>query len=450
MKKLFVFMLAIMLVVAFTVPASALTNKFGGYWRTRFVSYGNLNGRDVAGTDFTQVNTRTRLYYTAILHDNLKFVNKFEFDAVWGGKGSDYGAIGADGKVFEVKNTYADFNALNLNWVIGTQGFQWGRSGFLFDDDATGMKIIYRGADNFIPALYWVRAYDGDTQGDDGMDYDYYTALVNIKSGNMQIVPYISYMTSNSGGSTAGGTGFEIDQDPTSATYGTLVPIAASASSNINPGGIEGQAQDLYYIGLDFNMKFDMWSFMATGIYNGGDVNDTMDVSAYLLDFAAKVKLGGFGIHGEAMYATGDDNTDTTVDAFIAPAGASYSWSEGYARGSIDTKGFVAGTPVFPGTGKNANAKAISDMMNFNLGTTFATGKSLKWKIDWWNINLAEDDAVGNKDIGNELSVKATWKVIKNLDLLMVGAYMIAGDAFYAGTDDANPYELAAQLSLKF
>jgi hypothetical protein len=423
MKKLFVFMLAIVLVVAFTVPASALTNKFGGYWRTRFVSYGNLDGQDTGGSGFTQVNTRTRLYYTAILHDNLKFVNKFEMDAIWGGSTTttDYGGIDADGRDLQVKNTYVDFNAYNLNWVIGTQGFQWGRSGFLFDTDATGLKIIYRGADNIIPAFYWVRAYDGEKNtGDDGQDTDYYTALVNIKSGNMQIVPYLTYLTANSGGS---------------------IP-----TNGLN-GGTLGEAQNLYYLGLDFNMKFDKWSFLATGIYNGGEVDDSTDAKGYLFDVVAKVKLGGFGIHGEVMYATGDDNaTDGDEEAFIAPAGASYTWSEGYAKGAIDTGNFV----------QAGGAKEISNMMNFNLGTTFNTGKSLKWQIDWWNINYAEDatgngdSRDGNKDVGNELSVKATYKLIKNMDLLMVAAYMVAGDAYEPPTNSANPYELAAQLTLKF
>ena len=95
MKKLLVQGLAALLVVAFCVPASALENVFGGYWRTRAVGQQDYDGDGTGDQDLWRVDTRTRLYYTAVLNENLKFVNKFEFDAVWGGAGT-YGDFGAD------------------------------------------------------------------------------------------------------------------------------------------------------------------------------------------------------------------------------------------------------------------------------------------------------------------------------------------------------------------
>ena len=44
MKKFAVLALAALLVVAFTVPASALENIFGGYWRTRMFIKKNFDG----------------------------------------------------------------------------------------------------------------------------------------------------------------------------------------------------------------------------------------------------------------------------------------------------------------------------------------------------------------------------------------------------------------------
>ena len=109
MKKLGILFFAALLVVAFTMPAAALETEFGGYWRTRAMSYNNFTGEDQSEAyDYQLVDTRTRIYFTAIINDNLKLVNKFEFDADWG-DGSSYGDIGADGKVFEIKHSYADF-----------------------------------------------------------------------------------------------------------------------------------------------------------------------------------------------------------------------------------------------------------------------------------------------------------------------------------------------------
>ena len=54
-------------------------------------------------------DTRTRLYYTAVLNDNLKFVNKFEWNATWG----DFGVadISNDSTTsMRWKNSYIDAN----------------------------------------------------------------------------------------------------------------------------------------------------------------------------------------------------------------------------------------------------------------------------------------------------------------------------------------------------
>ena len=68
MKKLLVLSLAVVMVVAFTLPAAAFESVFGGYWRTRAVHQENFIGNDdLADSGVTRVDTRTRLYYTAIL-----------------------------------------------------------------------------------------------------------------------------------------------------------------------------------------------------------------------------------------------------------------------------------------------------------------------------------------------------------------------------------------------
>ena len=122
MKKLGILFFAVLLVVAFTLPASALENQFGGFWRQWFYTNQNFTGEDqTEAMDFTLMQTRTRLYYTAVINDNLKLVNKFEMDGAWGDTG--YGDIGADAKsYFEIKNTYVDFNLGSTNVKLGTQG----------------------------------------------------------------------------------------------------------------------------------------------------------------------------------------------------------------------------------------------------------------------------------------------------------------------------------------
>ena len=50
MKKFAILALAALMVVALTVPATALENEFGGYWRTRFYNQGHFNGSRTSTT----------------------------------------------------------------------------------------------------------------------------------------------------------------------------------------------------------------------------------------------------------------------------------------------------------------------------------------------------------------------------------------------------------------
>ena len=98
MRKALVILAAVTLVVAFTVPAVALEHEFGGYWRTRAYMNSDFDGTGSEANDLSQVDTRTRLYYTAVFSENFKFVNKFEFNNTWGD--TEGGDIGADGNVW--------------------------------------------------------------------------------------------------------------------------------------------------------------------------------------------------------------------------------------------------------------------------------------------------------------------------------------------------------------
>ena len=84
MKKLLMVLLAVGLVLALTLPASAFDNEFGGFWRTRFYTQKDFAGNDTGAQDYTAVDTRTRLFYTAVFSEDFKFVNRFEFNLTWG------------------------------------------------------------------------------------------------------------------------------------------------------------------------------------------------------------------------------------------------------------------------------------------------------------------------------------------------------------------------------
>jgi hypothetical protein len=412
MKKFGILALAALLVVAFTVPAMAVESSFGGYWRTRFITQQNFSGDDSEAQDLQRVDTRTRLYYTATFHENLKFVNKFEFDAVWGDQG--YGDIGADGVAVEVKNSYADFNLGDFNFKVGVQGATLAR-GFLFSDDFAGSVITYKG-ETFAFPFIWIKAYEGGMGLDaNDADYDYYAIAPVFSMGICKINPYMLYAYSDNAGPYTGNTISEID---------------------------------VYYIGLDLDFNFDGGGAWFTGIINGGEsetpvTGNTVDRSGYLLGAGGNMDLGPVNIYGQIFYATGDDGNDASDDdSFFSPAGSSYYWSEIMGFGIFDQQDSA-----------NSPDDNITNILAFNLGVAFSPMEKMKVNIDLWNASLDEPNvAGGDDDLGTEVDLKITYKLLEGLNLDLVGAYLFAGDGTYkpVAGEDEDPYELGARLSLSF
>jgi len=427
MKKLAIMGVAVLLVVALTVPAFALENVFGGYWRTRFFTQQDFTGQEdtpnPGNKDYSAVDTRTRLYYTAVINDDLKFVNKFEMDAVWGVGGTSYGDVGADGLAVEVKNSYADFNvAPMLSGKVGVQGFTLAR-GFIADDDFSGVVASFKTDMVTIP-LVWLKVYEGGMGNEVNQDdFDYYgTAPIFKPNENMSIQPYVLWATSDD------------------------YKFGGDADNN----GIQdiGDA-DIIYAGLDLNLTMDVASLWFTGIYQGGEVkvdsgypNKAVDVSAYLLAAGGSANLGPADVHGQAFYATGQDPKSEDMEAFFIPAGQSYYWAEIMGYGIFDQQ-----------VSANAPADQISNILAANVGTTFKPMEDLSISLDVWYAKLAEEDANKEDELGTEVDLTITYELVEGLKLDVVGAYLFAGDATYYSKntdDDANPVEIGSRLSLSF
>lgn len=392
MKKIICTAVGLMVVggVAATT-ASALENQFGGYWRSRafiqdeFVQDGN---------DYVRFDNRTRLYYTAKFSDNFKFVNKFEFNSNWGDDNG--GDIGADGSTWLVKNSYADFTLGAVQTKLGIQGGTIAR-GFVFADDFSGIMIM--------PDLGNVKlhlGYIAEKSEDAGkQSYDEGLALARVEvkvSDAMNVTPYFVYHSAGSG----------VDED------GTAV------------GDI-----DSYYLGADLDMKIDKIKAWGTLIYNGGEIMDD-DISAFLVGAGVDAGL----VHGQAFYATGDDDgADGDVEAFQSAPGQEYYWSEIMGLGLFDNRP-SAGSP----------GDYISNIAAFNAGVTLKPMDKLTVIGDIWYAFLAEENAAGDDDLGIEVDGKVKYKLMDNLTAEFVLAYLFAGDA----TGDEDVLESGIRVSLSF
>jgi hypothetical protein len=388
--------------------------------------------------DASLVDTRTRLYYTAKFSDNFMFVNKFEMDAAWGAQDS-YGDIGADGVNVEVKNSYADFTLDPVNFKVGVQGGILGRS-FLFDEDFAGVVVTYEGEAVSIP-IYWMRAYEG---GNDDMtqDADYFAIDPTFTLADMlDVNPYFMYIHSDNG------SDFFSDAEVGERLFPEDPAVAAFFNSVIDD-------VDLYYVGLDLDAKLDFGTLWFTGIYQGGELED-LDVSAYLAAVGGTFDLGPANIHAEGFYASGDagrdPDDDSDLNTYFVPEGQSYYWAEIMGLGEFDARtanGFTqsAGSP----------GDAIGNIWAVNLGGTVMPTEKLSCTLDLWYAQLVEENAFDEDELGFEVDLKLNYKLMENLDLMVVGAYLFADDATInptatgEDTNEDDPWEVGTALTLKF
>lgn len=392
MKKMLVAALVAVVGLAFTAPAFAIEHEFGGYWRARMFTQKNFSGDDGRSQDVSRADTRTRLYYTAVLNDNLKFVNKFEMDAVWGDD-TTYGAIGADDIAVEVKNSYVDATLGMVNAKIGTQGLVLAR-GFIFDDDYSGINLTLAGNTSMV---YMKIDENGANMGDDQQAYVIAHAF---KAGNFTITPLALYA----------------DMDDSDYAY---------------------------MVGTDVDVNFGAVSVWGSFYYEGGNIDATdADISAYLLAVGGNVNISDMvGIHGQVFYASGQDPDETKdIESWTEIGGQSYYWSEIMGYGIFDNQSSAGSCD-----------EKISNITAVNLGTTVKLSDKLSVTGDVWYAMLNEDDAYNQDKLGTELDLKVTYQLIEGLTLDVVGAYLFADDATSLdGNNDENPYEFGTRLSLSF
>jgi len=411
MKKSFVFILAALLVVAFTIPASAFESVFGGYFRYRLVTQQNFTGAK-NGPQRTDQDTRTRLFYDAKFSDNFVFKNILQIDSEAGdGAG---GSIGGQATV-KMKHSYADFRTGGFRHTLGVQGQVLAR-GFLFDDDFMGYVGRYQPgttAELLIP-LAWINENASSAQGGNDQYSSYIALYPFFPVGNMSFNPYFIYGWANG------------DRSPAGADY------------------------EPWWLGIDWDMKSDKFSIWASGIYSGGSgvvgtpatTPPARDNEGFLLAAGADFSFGAAGLWVDLIYATGQSQTAgaTKWEAFNLPAGNSYYWSEIMGKGIFD----IAVPTGAPGNN-------ISNLGTIGIGVDLKTGDKLKWNFDLWYATLAEKNSFGKDKLGTELDIILNWTLVENITMDLVFAYLAAGDAVSAtGNNQEDPYELGARLSFSF
>jgi hypothetical protein len=423
MKKLLILSLAALMVVAFTLPASAFESVFGGYMRARAYSQQSFSGKSDDQSDLSRVDQRYRIGYQAILNDNLKFVTNFEFNASWGAANGTIGSKSND--AFLVRLAHIDFNAGPLRFIVGQQNYEFGR-GFVMSDSALGATASFKMGEALIP-FAWFKGNEGNPNAADEFasnpsDEDYLALYPVFNFGEaFTLNPFIVYGYSSSGGGESldfGENGFE---------------------------GTDHDGMNVYWVGANVDASLGAFNLWFTGVYAGGkvDFNDASnaDVKAYALGVGGNVPLGPASIHGQFFYWSGDNkDDDNDLEAFFGNSGVSYYWSEIMGKGMFDSQTVAGG----------ANT-AASNLWAGNIGATIQPMEKLSLTGDLWYAGMPEDNPAGEDELGFEVDLKATYQLIEGLNMDVVGAYLFAEDGVSTtSNNNDDPWEVGTRLSLSF
>lgn len=194
MKKLATLLIAAGLVFGATAPAAnAIDFKAKGEWVMSF-DYGQ-NGGFTGGNGRTGYNgkedefeakQRLRLQLDAVASENLSGTVFFEIGNTTWGKSDEGGALGADGKIVEVRRAYIDWMVPNteLKVRMGLQGMSIPsytmKKSQVFEDDVAGITLSYQFTDNVAATVFWARPYNDNFSGDDRHGYDKTSFMDNV------------------------------------------------------------------------------------------------------------------------------------------------------------------------------------------------------------------------------------------------------------------------------
>lgn len=196
MKKRAWAIIACALAVMISGNANAIDFKIKGYisnsiefaTNNKFANTKAGNSND----DEFSAGERIRLQLDAVASKALSGVVYFEIGDIYYGNAESGGALGADGKIVELKRAYIDWRApgTDLKVRMGIQGMKlplFASSGnFVLDDDAAGIVASYRFNDNVALTGLWSRLLN-DNEFYDGGD-------ITTKKGGVKNDSNIGYV----------------------------------------------------------------------------------------------------------------------------------------------------------------------------------------------------------------------------------------------------------------
>jgi hypothetical protein len=445
------------------------------------------------------------MFIDFVSSENLKVVVKLEANTIWGAYGSPTarnivggGNVGADNNNLGVKNTYVDFNIPNtpLNAKVGVQGIALVDS-WIVDSDFSA-ALFTANLKPFTVSLGYVSGQNFNTVSE-SENVDDFVAVVSYKEGpfTASLVGFYQY-AHNTPASIFPQIGALFD-DPLqtnveAAPFAYTNPWLGKVPAPFN--GIQAFNNNLFDLGFQLGYKIDYLSAYLNFVKNFGSVKlspgypantsndlinnqtlssvfqDKVNYQGWMVDAGASYFCGPWTFNLGGFYTSGDkvDTTQLTVDnkvvgyfpypnsgdikSFVYPLSTSKYFSEIMGGGILDN--------VAPNGGYWRGYPNPFNVWTITAGGAWQALPQTKLSLSYWyfgtsnkvpaRYNSVNGSWTTSSNLGSEIDFYITQNIVDKLNLDLVAAYMITGEAFRAQTADynypgaSNCYEFGARL----
>jgi len=457
MKKLWLFLLSLGLVMAFSVSAFAADVKFSGEYYAAGLYLNHVDLRDEApGTVFTRSTAffyqRLRLGTDFVVSPCLRLVTRMDImERTWEPDSEAYYDTGSYDRNLDFDMAYIDYTSpIGLFQVGYMLDYAWGTIWGKRTTGPTAGQIKYVLPFNFgNTGLKLVAVYAKEEENDyfvdntgvvaNDRDYDSY-----------RVGPIFDWKGNNFSGEA--GVLFIYNQVRQYRTL-PLTPLTAPFK------------QDMYVVQPYFKAKAGPVTMQGEINYAWGDRDfetplvDDQAINSFTAWLDADAKFGIVSIGGSLAFVQGQDPDDTDEINNALTGGRDWdpclimfnnttanSWV-GQVRTYTNNGAYMTG-PI----GEMKNAWFVQG----RIGVTPIPKLTFTGSLSYAGTHESPVNALGNEyddDYGWELDITGTYKITNNLSYMLGGAYFWTGDYFQAGYDTndlTDDYMIINKLTLNF
>jgi len=474
MKRFWLVLLSLGLVMAFSVSALAVDVKVSGeYYATGLYLNKTYVDDGIAGDNFQFANPSTAFFYQRlrigtdfIVSPCLKLVTRFDaMERIWGGARSNPGAWDSMSAATRAENENIAFDLAYIDYTSPIGLFRVG----------------------YQPDYEWGTVFGNRTSGPTA-------GIITYAAVSGPVTVIAQYAKEEDGSASAVTTGVTTtDQDYDSYRLGAIYNFKNSAATG-EVGALllyERNAENkaYYYYGYDMGYMTNAYKFIpyfkanvgpvalqgeleytfgdavkAESTYLnsiGGQPNMTIGALSVWLDAVAN--FGMFNVGGTFAYLSGDDpGTTDKLEGGSLVNFAGLDWNPCLIM-------FNTSLNYWSGTIYGHNGTSLNSEMS---NAWFFQGRVGVKPTPKWDVMLAVSYAMADKKpaisspdpgvvttaggtYGTEVDITATYKITNNLSYMLGGGYLFTGD-YFKGQDNesrsqiTNDFILLNKLTLSF